>query len=172
MPRPHRGRSAPADQPDYSGQERQRPLSVRREQALCGQDPLEPLEPGQQLTQPDLADLVGTQAQRAPRRIELGLGVQRDPGALGQLGRPGIEDVAVGGDGEAEVGRRVAQGQEHHGGTGPAADLRHLLRYKRNFRKIMRLAEFGDSRGASHQGMESPVFHRRRSADTAIPYCR
>ena len=53
-----------------------------------------------------------------------------------------------------------------------AADLRHLLRYKRNFEKIMRLAEFGDSHGANLQGMESPVFHRRRSVDTAIPYCR
>ena len=38
----------------------------------------------------------------------------------------------------------------------PAADLRHQLRYKRNFEKIMRLAEFGDSRGAILQGMEFP----------------
>ena len=54
----------------------------------------------------------------------------------------------------------------------PAADLRHLLHYKRNFEKIMLLAEFGDSRGVNLQGMESPVFHRWRSADTAISYCR
>ena len=58
------------------------------------------------------------------------------------------------------------------GRLSPAAGPRHLLRYKMNSWEIMLLAEFGDSHEATLQGMEFPVFHRRLSADTAIPYCR
>ncbi len=116
----------PGDQADPAGQERQPPLAGRVEQPLGGEQLLQLLEPGQQLTEADLADLVGAQAQRAAGGVELRLGVHHDPGALGQLGRAGVEHVAVGGDGQAEVGRRVAQGEEDRAGAGPAADLRDL----------------------------------------------
>ena len=58
-------------------QERQPAFALAGEQALGGEQLLQPFQPGQQLAEADLADLVGAQAQRAAGRIELGLGVQR-----------------------------------------------------------------------------------------------
>ena len=78
------GAGPPGDQPDPAGQERQPPLAARVEQPLGGEQLLQLLEPGQQLAEADLADLVGAQGQRAPGGVELGLGVHHDPGALGQ----------------------------------------------------------------------------------------
>ena len=65
------GGAGPAgDQPDPARQERQPALAARVEQPLGGQQLLQLLEPGQQLAQADLADLVGAQRQacRGPGR--------------------------------------------------------------------------------------------------------
>ena len=112
--------------PIRPGRNGSRRLRRRVEEPLGGQHLLQPFEAGQQLAEADLADLVGAQAQRAPGREEVGLGVQRDPGALFEVGRAQVEHVAVGGDGEAQVGGRVTQREEHRAGARPAADLRDL----------------------------------------------
>src|SRR5690606_15925625 len=82
--------------------------------------------PGEQFAQADLPDLVSPQAQRPPGRVEVGLGVQHHPGALAQARRAQVEHVAVGRHGQADVGRRVTQGEEDGAGARAAGDLRHL----------------------------------------------
>ena len=62
------GRRAPARPRRHAGQERQRALAVGGEEPLRGQHAAEVLEAGQQLADAHLADLVGRQRQRAPRR--------------------------------------------------------------------------------------------------------
>ena len=121
------GRAGPAgDQPDLAGQERQPSLAGPVEQSLGGQQLLELLEPGQQLTEADLANLVGPQAQGAASGVELRLGVHDHARAVAQVGRAEVEHVAVGRHGQAEIGRRVAQGEEHRGVARAAADLGDL----------------------------------------------
>ena len=121
------GRAGPAsDQSDPAGQERRPALARRVEQALRGEQLLQPFQSGQQLAEADLPDLVGAQAQRAASGVELRFRVQDYPGALGEVGRAEIEDVPVGSDGEAEVGRRVAEGEEDGGRTRPPGDLGDL----------------------------------------------
>ncbi len=77
------GGGAPADEANPAGQEGQRLLAVGGEQALGGQRRLESLEPGEQLTEPDMTDLRGRQRERPPGRIERGLGEDDDAVALG-----------------------------------------------------------------------------------------
>ena len=58
------GAAGRGDQPDAAGQERQRPLELGGEQALGGQQLAAALDAGQQLAEPDRADLAGVQRQR------------------------------------------------------------------------------------------------------------
>ena len=53
----------------------------------------------------------------------------------------------------------------------PAAEIRHLVRYKGICVEITLLALPGDSRGADHRGMKSLEFHHLRLADMARPFC-
>jgi hypothetical protein len=55
------GGAVPAgDDPDHGGGERQRPLAGGVEEAFGGQQPADPLDAGEQLAEPDGADLRGT----------------------------------------------------------------------------------------------------------------
>ena len=115
------GRRPAADDADDAGQERQRPLAVGGEQALGGEHRAQLLEPGEQLADADLADLVGGQRQRAARRRRTAAcactttcAPSREPG-----GRP-VEQRDRAGDGQRHVGARVAQGEERRC-AGPAA---------------------------------------------------
>ncbi len=51
------GRVTSADQPDHGGQERQRALAFRGEQAFRGQRTAQPFEPGEEFADADGADL-------------------------------------------------------------------------------------------------------------------
>ena len=107
------GGALPAgDQPDHCGRERQRPLAGRVEQALGGEQPADPLDAGEQLAQPDRADLGGAQRERAAGDVVVRPGADDDPRALGELEPGPVGDVAGAGDRDREVGGRVAQGEE------------------------------------------------------------
>ena len=54
----------------------------------------------------------------------------------------------------------------------PAADLRHLVRCKGDYRGITLLALPGGSRGTDRRGMKSLEFHRLHPDGMAKPYCR
>ena len=73
-----------------------------------------------------MADLSGGQRERAPRGVERGLGEDDNPVALGDHRLGGIEHAARARDGDREVGRGVAQGEEDHPGAGTPAELGHL----------------------------------------------
>ncbi len=107
-----RGRPLGRDQPDPAGQERQGALELGGEQALRGEQPASPLEPGEQLALADEPDLAGGQRQRAAGGVEGGLGVRDHLGALDQRRGQGVDDPARAGDGDRDVGQLVAQGQE------------------------------------------------------------
>ena len=54
----------------------------------------------------------------------------------------------------------------------PAADLRHLVRCKGDYRGITLLALPGGNRGADRRGMKSLEFCRQHPVGMAKPYCR
>jgi hypothetical protein len=87
---------------------------------------LQHLDAGEQFADADLADLVGAQAQAATAGVEVGLGVGDDAGAALEVRRTGVDHVAARREREAEIGRRVAQRDEHGAGARAARDLRHL----------------------------------------------
>ena len=121
------GRAGPSgDQADPGRQERQAPLAGRVEQALGGEQLLESFQPGQQFAQPDLADLVGAQRERAAVGVEVRLGVHDDPGALAEVRHPRVEHVAVRGHGEADVGGGSRRVRNTTLRAGPAGDLGDL----------------------------------------------
>ena len=72
----------PVIRPMRCGQERQRALALGGEQALGGQQLAQCLEPGEQLTQPDLTDLGRAQAERAALEVEVRPRPQHDPRSL------------------------------------------------------------------------------------------
>ena len=106
------GGSAAADQPDRAWQERQRAFAVGGEEPFCGEQPLEPFDAGEQLTDADRADLERVQLQRAALEVELGLRPDDDPGALGELVGHGVDELLGGRDPQRDVGRGVAQHEE------------------------------------------------------------
>ena len=64
------GRTArPQIRPIGAGQERERPLAVGGEQALGGEQRLQPLEPCQQLAEPDGPDLARRRSESVPRPV-------------------------------------------------------------------------------------------------------
>ena len=74
----------PVIRPTTPRQERQPLLALGGGQALGGQQPPQPLQPGQQLAEPDRVDLVDPEAQRAAGRVELEPAVHDHPGPLGR----------------------------------------------------------------------------------------
>ena len=102
-------RVASDDQADQAGQERQRSLAGRVEQALGRQQLAALLDPGQQLADADRADLLRLQRQRAARHVVLELRLDDDPRALGDRGRHRVEDRPRARDLHRHLGERVAQ---------------------------------------------------------------
>ena len=72
----------PVISPMRAGRNGSAPLAVGGEDALGGEQPLEPLERGQQFAEADQADLARPQAQRAALDVEVGTGAQHDPRPL------------------------------------------------------------------------------------------
>ena len=120
------GAVAAGDDPDDGRRERQRPLADGVEQALRGQQPPDPLDAGQQLTEADGADLGGAQGERAAGDVVVGPGTDDHARALGEFEPGPVGDVAVAGDRHRHVRRRVAQGQEHRGRSAAPGQLRDL----------------------------------------------
>ncbi len=83
--------SLPVTSPTQRGQERQRPLALGPEQPLGREQPPPLLQPGQQLAEPDRADLVDVEAQRAAAVVPAGPGVHDHLRALGDRGGERVE---------------------------------------------------------------------------------
>ena len=87
---------------------------------------LEPFQPGQQLTETDVSDVDCCKGEGAPRGVEGGLGVDDDSVALGDRRERRVQDPALAGDGDRQVGRGVAQREKCGVRAGSAGELRHL----------------------------------------------
>ena len=85
--------SASGDQPDRIGQERDRTLASRVEQALGLQQLLQPRNPSDQLADADCANLEDAQAERTVAGIELRPAVHDHLRALGERHRSIHDDV-------------------------------------------------------------------------------
>jgi hypothetical protein len=121
------GRRGPAaHQPDQLRQERQRLLALGREQALGGERLLQLFQPREQFPDAHGPYLGRPQRQLSPRGVPLGLGEDDDTGALAHDVGHGVEHLAVAGDADGDVVRRVAQRQEDDPGAGPPRQLRDL----------------------------------------------
>ena len=120
------GRVLGGDQPDVARQERQRTLELLGEQTLRRQQLAAPLEPGQQLALTDQPDLADGERERAAVGVERRLGVADDLRALDQRRGQRVDDAAVAGDLDRDVGELVAQGEEHRVHAAPTADLGDL----------------------------------------------
>ena len=121
------GRAGPSgQQADPSGQERERLLAVRGEQALGGEHFLQRLDPGEQRTQTDWADLVRDEPERAAARPHLRLDPADDPRALLQRHVETGEDDPRHCDLHGYVRGGVAQGQERDALTGTDVRLGDL----------------------------------------------
>jgi len=103
-------------------QEGQRTLASRSEQPLGREDRLEPLEPGQQLTDTDRADVGGRELQGAAREVHLRLARQDHALPVGQA----RTQVGRAGDRKRDVGHRVPQRQESRTHPGTPRNLRDL----------------------------------------------
>jgi hypothetical protein len=91
--------------------ERQRSFAFRPEQPLRREQLPEPLEPGEQLADPDRTDLVSGQHERTPVDEEVGLGVDDHPGAVDHRGARRLVDPARALDAYGDVGHRIAEGE-------------------------------------------------------------
>ena len=116
----------PVIKPDAAGQERETALAGGVEEPLRGQQRAQALDAGQQLADPDRADRVDAQAQRAPPEEERRLAVHHHPVALGD-GRTAVADQPDrGGELQRHVGGGVAQDEERGARARPRGDLREL----------------------------------------------
>ena len=114
------------DQADPLGQEGQAALELGGEQPLGREQLAAALEPGEQLAEADEADLAGGEGQGAAVGVVRGLRVQDHAGALDQRRVERVEQGALAGDRDRDVGHRVAERQEDGADARAPADLRHL----------------------------------------------
>ena len=114
------------DQPDDAGQERQPALEREVEEALGREQLAAPLEPGEQLAEPDHPDVAGVERQAAAVGVVGGLGVHDHARPLDQRRVEAVEEAARAGHGDRDVRDGVAQGHEDGVQTRPAAHLRDL----------------------------------------------
>ena len=121
------GRTGPAaDQADGSGQEGQPALTIGVQQAFGGEDALEMLQPGEQLADTDRADVAGGERERAALLPELRLGLDDDPGTLGQRAGHPFQHADRHGHRQRHVDVGVAQRQIGGLGAGPTRELHDL----------------------------------------------
>jgi len=120
------GAGPTADQSDLAGQEGQRAFAITVEQPLGREDALQVLEPGEELADPDRADLSGIEVQGAAFGPEGRLGLDDDACALGQGDRHGVQRGGADGDVERHVDVHIPQRQVGGGLSRTAADLDHL----------------------------------------------
>ena len=116
----------PVIKPDAAGQERQAALAGGVEEPLGGQQRAQPLDAGQQLADPDRADRVDAQAQRAAAEEERRLAVHHHPVALGDRRAAVADQPDRGGELQRHVGGGVAQDEERGARARPRGDLREL----------------------------------------------
>jgi hypothetical protein len=118
------GGARPAgDETDAVGQERRPALAPRIEQSLGLQQLAEPLDAGLQLALAHLPDFIRSQGQCPPCGVPLRFGMDDHAGAVGEVR---IDHVAGRRDGQAEVGRGVAEREKHRARTRSAGDLGDL----------------------------------------------
>ncbi len=106
------GRAARGHQTDAVRQERQALLALPGEEALGRQQLAAALETGQQLTEPDHADVVGDEAQRAAVGVVARTAVDDDARALDHRRVGGVDDLPLAGDRHGDVAEGVAQHDE------------------------------------------------------------
>src|ERR1039457_119997 len=118
------GRVTPADQADHGGQKRQRPLAFGSEQAFRRERPAQPFQPGEQLADPDGADLHGAEREGAAGGIEVRLRPDDHPRAFGWRRVSGLENCSRADDADGDGRDRVAEREVH--GAAALAELGDL----------------------------------------------
>jgi hypothetical protein len=157
------GRGPSGDQADAAGQERKPPLARRVEQALGRQQLAQPLDAGQQLADPDRADVVHPQAQRAAAQEERRLAVHDHPIALGHRRAAVADQPDRRRELQGHVGGRVAQDQESGAGAGPGGDLRELALHPDRSEPVHPLGDL-----AGHRADRPRLLERVRGAQSSV----
>ena len=123
---PLRGGFVSRQESDPTGKERQRTLALGREESLGRKLSLQPLEPSQDVAEPQRLDRQRTKLEGGAGCIELGSAEDVYPVTVGELESERVEASARHRDREAGAVCRILQGEEDALPTLLAAKLRDL----------------------------------------------
>ncbi len=121
-----RGGARARDQADPSGEEGQPALELGGEDPLGGQQLATTLEAGEELAEPDHADVVGGEREGAALGVVPRTSVDHDARALDHGGVGAVDDAPGAGDGHRDVAERIAQRDEDGVDRVGPVDLRDL----------------------------------------------